>query len=392
MFTLILSSLMFIVWVLICWRMIVPLPVKRCYKVLLMVLLGCALLLYHIARVLVQQGFPVELNSSLRWVGYMSLGFVSLIVPLLFTKEIVLWITSVADRLSRRKSGKTVDGKRRAFLQNAGNAAVLAAVVPTVLFSIDEAFANPAVKRVPLHVEGLHPDLEGVTIVQVSDLHVGSILDAKWLNKLVQQIEELNPDIFVVTGDAIDGQVSRVGKELVSLKGIAPRLGKFFVTGNHEFYSGVEGWVEQMRALGFTVLNNQHSLVVNGDARLLVAGVWDYYGGRFGEQYESDPLAAKAGAPAHDVSMLLAHQPKTIFKAEQVGFDIQLSGHTHGGQYFPWTYAIHLFQPYVKGLHKVGNTTLYVNTGTGFWGPPMRLTVPPEISLFTLTGSSNTVV
>lgn len=392
MFTLILSSVMFIVWVLICWRMIVPLPVRKPYKILLMALLGCTLLLYHIARVLVQQGVPVELNASLRWVGYMSLGFVSLTIPLLFTKELVLGITNIADWFSRRKSGKTVDGKRRAFLQNAGNAAVLAAVVPTVFFSIDEAFANPAVKRVSLHVDGLHPDLEGVTIVQVSDLHVGSILDAKWLDKLVQQVVGLNPDIFVVTGDAIDGQVSRVGKELISLKGITPRLGKFFVTGNHEFYSGVDGWVEQMRTLGFTVLNNQHSLVKKGDANLLIAGVWDYYGERFGKQYTSDPAAAKAGAPAHDVSMLLAHQPKTIFKAEQAGFNIQLSGHTHGGQYFPWTYAVHLFQPYVKGLYKVGNTTLYVNTGTGFWGPPMRLTVPPEISLFTLTGASNIVV
>lgn len=379
-------------WVLICWRMIMPLPVRRRYKVLLMVLLGCALLLYHVASVLVRQGLPVELNASLRWVGYMSLGFASLTIPLLFTKELVLGMSSIADWFSRRKSGRPIDGARRAFLQNAGNAAVLTAVFPTVAFSINQAFEAPVVKRVPLYVDGLHSDLEGLTIVQVSDLHVGSILDAKWLDKLVRQIEGLNPDIFVLTGDAIDGKVSRVGKELVGLKEISPKFGKFFVTGNHEFYSGVDGWVEHMRLLDFTVLNNQHFLVKKGDAGLLIAGVWDYHGGRFGKQYESDPFAAKAGAPEHDVSVLLAHRPKNIFKAEQAGFDIQLSGHTHGGQYFPWTYAVRLFQPYVEGLHQVGKTSLYVNTGTGFWGPPMRLTVPPEITLFTLTGSSNTVV
>ena len=240
---------------------------------------------------------------------------------------------------------------------------MLAAVAPTIIFSVNEAFEDPEVKHVQLKMPGIHPDLEGLTIAQVSDLHIGSILDAQWLERVVDQTAALNPDIFVVTGDAVDGRVGSIGNQLQPLQNITPRLGKFFVTGNHEFYSGVEAWVAKMRALGFTVLNNQNTLVTSKQGRLLMAGVWDYQGGRFGEQYISDPFTAKKGAPEHDLSLLLAHQPRSVFQAQEAGFDIQLCGHTHGGQYFPWNHVIHFFQPYVKGLHQVGDTTLYVNTG-----------------------------
>lgn len=380
LFSIVMTSVMLVLWAIVCWRMIAPLTVRRFTKVLLAAALLAALILYYVTRLFVREGLPVEVNITLRWIGYLSLGFISLTIPFLFVKEVL----QLGGRVVGYKK-VPIDGARRAFLHNAGNAAVMAAVLPTMAFSIQEAFQQPIVKNNVLKIAGLHPDLEGTTIAHISDLHVGSILDEKWLKSLMTQVEELHPDMFVLTGDAIDGKVSRVGKELDSLLKFEAPLGKFFVTGNHEFYSGVDGWVEQMRILKFTVLNNEHTLIQKGEGKLLLAGVWDYSGERFGEHYTSDPFAAKAGAPEHDVSILLAHQPKNIFEASKAKFDIQLSGHTHGGQYFPWTYAVHLFQPYVKGLHKVDESLLYVNTGTGFWGPPMRFTVPPEITLHTLT-------
>lgn len=380
LFSIVMTSVMLVLWAIVCWRMIAPLTVRRFTKVLLAAALLAALVLYYVTRLFVREGLPVEVNTTLRWIGYLSLGFISLTIPFLFVKEVL----QLGGRVVGEKKDP-VDGARRAFLHNAGNAAVMAAVLPTMAFSIQEAFQQPIVKSNALRISGLHTDLEGTTIAHISDLHVGSILDEKWLKALMTQVGELRADMFVLTGDAIDGKVSRVGKELDSLLKFEAPLGKFFVTGNHEFYSGVDGWVEQMRTLKFTVLNNEHTLIQKGEGKLLLAGVWDYSGERFGEHYTSDPFAAKAGAPEHDVSILLAHQPKNIFEASKAKFDIQLSGHTHGGQYFPWTYAVHLFQPYVKGLHKVDESLLYVNTGTGFWGPPMRFTVPPEITLHTLT-------
>lgn len=379
-FSIVMTSALLILWGVVCWRMIAPLRTRLWVKLLLACGLLAALILYYVSRMFVREGVPVEVNTSLRWIGYLSLGFISLTIPFLLVKEVI----QAGFRFGAAKN-KSVDGARRAFLHNAGNAAVMAAVFPAMAFSVREAFQKPIVKKNLLRVKGLSRDLDGITIAQVSDLHIGSILDRAWLQKMMGQVKELQPDIFVVTGDAIDGKVSRVGKELDSLQSFTPPLGKFFVTGNHEFYSGVEGWVEQMRSLGFSVLNNQHQLIQKGEGRLLVAGVWDYHGDRFGEQYVSNPFEAKEGAPEHDVSILLAHQPMSIIEASKAHFDIQLSGHTHGGQYFPWTYAIQLFQPYVKGKYTVGKSQLYVNTGTGFWGPPMRLTVPPEITLHTLT-------
>lgn len=380
-FSIVMTSVLFVLWAIVCWRMIAPLTVRRSVKIVLAAGLFIALVLYYVTRLFVREGLPVEINTTLRWIGYLSLGFISLTIPFLFVKEMLQF----GGRVVTNKK-EPLDGARRAFLHNAGNAVVMAAVFPTMSFSIKEAFEKPVVKQNVLRIAGLHSDLEGMTIAQISDLHVGSILDGEWLKALMAQVEALHPDMFVLTGDAIDGRVSRVGKELDALLEFEAPLGKFFVTGNHEFYSGVDGWVDQLRALNFTVLNNEHTLVRKGEGKLLMAGVWDYHGDKFGKQYVSDPFAAKAGAPEHDLSILLAHQPKNIFEASKAKFDIQLSGHTHGGQYFPWTYAVHLFQPFVKGMHNVDGSTLYVNTGTGFWGPPMRLTVPPEITLHTVTG------
>ncbi len=153
------------------------------------------------------------------------------------------------------------------------------------------------------------------------------------------------------------------------------RYGKFFVSGNHEYYWDGPGWLRELERLGFSVLTNAHRVLRRGAGRLLLAGVTDR---------GSDPVAALAGAPESDVKVLLAHQPSRAFAARAAGFDLQLSGHTHGGQYFPFSLLVRLFQPFVSGLHRLEEMWLYVSRGTGYWGPPLRLGAPSEITLIEL--------
>jgi uncharacterized protein len=170
---------------------------------------------------------------------------------------------------------------------------------------------------------------------------------------------------------------------MTALGRIRATYGAFFVTGNHEYYWDGLAWCAAIEAFGPTVLNNQHRCIERGGAKLLIAGVPDMTaGGRVG--HASDPAQAKHGAPSHDFSVLLAHQPRSVFAAAKAGFDLQLSGHTHAGQYFPMSVLIHLFQPYVSGLNLHENTQIYVSRGTGYWGPPNRAGSPSEISLLTL--------
>jgi predicted MPP superfamily phosphohydrolase len=168
------------------------------------------------------------------------------------------------------------------------------------------------------------------------------------------------------------------------LKQISSGSGNFFVTGNHEYYSGVIEWIEEVKRLGFTVLLNEHVVITRGQARLLLAGVTDYRGGNFLPSHRSDPQKALNGALPADAKILLAHQPKNIFDAAQAGYDLQISGHTHGGQFFPWNLLVGFVQPYVSGLHTHQNTQIYVSRGTGYWGPPVRVGAPSEITLIKL--------
>jgi predicted MPP superfamily phosphohydrolase len=187
-----------------------------------------------------------------------------------------------------------------------------------------------------------------------------------------------------LTGDLVDGSVDQLGYDVAPLAQVQSRSGNFFVTGNHEYYSGVIEWVEEVRRLGFTVLLNEHQVIARGKANLLLAGVTDYRGGNFLTSHRSDPQKALEGAPAADVKILLAHQPKNIFAAARAGYDLQISGHTHGGQFFPWNLLVGFAQPYVYGLHTHENTQIYVSRGTGYWGPPVRVGSPSEITLIAL--------
>ena len=206
-----------------------------------------------------------------------------------------------------------------------------------------------------------------------------------YVQTLVTQMNALDADIIVMTGDLVDGSVFRLQAEVAPLAKLKAKRGKYFITGNHEYYSGAEDWILEMKRLGFTVLLNEHKIIDIEGSKLLMAGVTDYRAHQYIPAHLSSPKKAMQGAVAADVKILLAHQPKSIFEATEAGFDLQISGHTHGGQYYPWNFIAKMANPYIKGLYLHDNKTwIYVSPGTGYWGPPIRLGNEPEITVFRL--------
>jgi len=240
------------------------------------------------------------------------------------------------------------------------------------------------VRVVDVPITGLPPDLEGFRIAQLSDLHVGPTLKRDFVERVVDTTNGLAPDLIALTGDVADGFPPALRHEVAPLAGLVAPHGKYFVTGNHEYYWDAAGWVRELQGLGFSALVNGHRVIQRGTGRIVLAGVTDFSSGGL-PGHTSDPAAAVAGAPESDVRVLLAHQPKSAFAARAAGYDLQLSGHTHGGQYFPFNLLVRLFQPFVAGLHRLEAMWLYVSRGTGYWGPPLRLGAPAEITLIQLT-------
>jgi predicted MPP superfamily phosphohydrolase len=205
---------------------------------------------------------------------------------------------------------------------------------------------------------------------------------------IVEAVNRLNPDLVAITGDLVDGSVLELGAQVAPLSRLVSKHGSYFVTGNHEYYSGVEPWLVELHRLGIKVLHNEHVVIERGGAKLVLAGVPDYSAGHFDVAHRSDARAAVAGAPAGAVKLLLAHQPRSAPAAAEAGFDLQLSGHTHGGQFLPWRFFVQFQQPFTSGLHKVGRMWIYVSRGTGYWGPPKRFGAPSEITELRLVASA----
>ncbi len=253
-----------------------------------------------------------------------------------------------------------------------------------VSYGVYQARKKPNLVAVSIPIAGLPEALAGLRIAQISDLHVGATIRHAFVRKVIARVNSLQADIIAFTGDVADGAVVDLRPHVALLAGLSARYGKFFVTGNHEYYSGAEAWVQEMQRLEFTVLLNEHrELDIHGH-KILVAGVTDYSAGHILSRHQSHPAQALAHEGACALKILLAHQPRSIFAAAQNGCDLQLSGHTHGGQFLPWNWLVPLQQPYLAGLFKHEKTWLYVSRGTGYWGPPLRIGAPSEITLITL--------
>ena len=251
------------------------------------------------------------------------------------------------------------------------------------------ALRGPYVRRVDIPVEGLAPELDGFRIVQISDLHAGPTMRLAYIQRVVDMTKELAPDLIALTGDIVDGSVTRLAAHVAPLEALASAGRAFFVLGNHDYYSGAAPWTAHFEAMGFRVLRNAHVTIARGAARLLIGGVIDFAARMSDPDARPRPDLATDGDARPAFRLLLAHNPKIAPLAEQAGFDLQLSGHTHAGQFFPWTFVIHLVHgPHAAGLSRRGRLWVYVSAGTGTWGPPVRLGTRPELTLLRLVAAN----
>jgi predicted MPP superfamily phosphohydrolase len=274
--------------------------------------------------------------------------------------------------------------ERRQFLARAGAAAAMTVGGGLTTFGVYKAMTPPEVTTVPVKLPGLPRALDGFTIVQLSDIHVGPVIQEKFLEMLVREANRLKPDLVAITGDLVDGEPDSLAKHVARLKSLVSRHGTYFCSGNHDYYSGWERWANTLSQLQFTVLRNRAVSIGDSAASFDLIGVEDF-GGRFGRgQYDLDK--ATAGLDPGRASVLLAHQPTNLEAVSEKNIGLQLSGHTHGGQLFPGTLiATAVWMEKNSGFSKHGNTCLYTSRGCGFVGPPVRIGAPPELVKVVLT-------
>jgi predicted MPP superfamily phosphohydrolase len=266
-------------------------------------------------------------------------------------------------------------------------------VVGAALFATLLGFINARrvarVVHVDVPIANLPPALHGFSIAQISDIHVGPTIRRNYVEGIVAAVNRLEADAIAITGDLVDGSVRELASHVEPLSQLRAKYGTFFVTGNHEYYSGERAWTRELRRLGLRVLMNEHVVVDHGDAKLVIAGVTDFSAHHFDPVNRSDPAAALADAPMDaGAKILLAHQPRSAPEAAAAGFDLQLSGHTHGGQFWPWNFFVRFQQPFTAGLDRLGSLWIYTSRGTGYWGPPKRFGAPSEITRIRLIARS----
>ncbi|HEX4622369.1 MAG TPA: metallophosphoesterase, partial [Myxococcaceae bacterium] len=311
------------------------------------------------------------LAHAVQWVSYIWIGTFGLLLTALVASDVVRWVAVGMFDVPLHAA------------QRVQAIAVSLGVLPVLAWGVYRA-RHPVLERRKVAVKSLPAALEGLRIVQISDLHLGPTLGRPFLESVVARVNALAPDIVAVTGDLVDGFVPSLRDEVAPIADLRGKLGVFYVTGNHEMYYGVTAWEAEVARLGLTVLHNEHRVLSRGGAQLVVAGIPDHDGGHFSPAHAPDPARAFAGAPDGAPRILLAHQPRQARHAAPFRVDLQLSGHTHGGQIFPFMFLVRLQQPVIRGLREISGVPVYTHRGTGYWGPPLRIGASPEIAELTL--------
>ncbi|WP_217475076.1 metallophosphoesterase [Stutzerimonas stutzeri] len=306
-------------------------------------------------------------NALLAWSGLLAMGIFSSLAVFSLLRAFALVVASLL-------------GWESAAVTRGSALAVVAAVLAVTLFGLINARRTARLVERVIAVRALPAGLDGFSIVQLSDIHVGPTIKQGYIDAITRRVNGLSPDLIVITGDLVDGSVAELADDIAPLGRLSSVHGTYVVTGNHEYYSGADSWIAEFERLGMQVLLNRHVLLEHGDARLVLAGIADYSAELFRPSHRSDPAAAFAGAPVDVPRILLAHQPRSATAAVEVGCDLQLSGHTHGGQFWPWMHFVRWQQPWVAGLQRLGDMQIYISRGTGYWGPPLRFGAPSEIT------------
>jgi predicted MPP superfamily phosphohydrolase len=355
------------------FRVIPDLPIDTTgrWLAVLWLVLSCLLIpLGMVARTIKRQ----PLADRLAWIGLLGLGFFSSLLVLTFVRDLAMASLLTIDAIWPHAIPLT------AWRMDSAAAVPLLALLSTTVGLVN-ARRRARVVTINVPIDDLPPALDGFTIVQISDIHVGPTIKRRYVDAIVDAVNRLKPDLIAVTGDVVDGSVPQLRDHTRPLSRLSARHGAFLVTGNHEYYAGANAWIDEFRRLGLHVLLNEHVVVEHDGARAVIAGVTDYSAAHFDPTHRSDPAAALAGAPGDVlIKVLLAHQPRSAEAAAEAGFTLQLSGHTHGGQFFPWNFFVRLQQPFTAGLARLNGLWVYTSRGTGYWGPPKRLGAPSEIT------------
>ncbi len=336
--------------------------------ILAIALLAVAVLLQPLA----ERHLPTRHARFVIWPASVWLGFAFYLMLGLGLSEIVYAFASAAFA-SSGPSGPTTAAVARATV------VTLTALLLGGL-ALAGGLRKPRLERVEIHLARWPRALDGFRIVQISDIHIGALLDRRFAQAVTERVNALAPDLIAVTGDLVDGSVKHLEDEVAPFAALRAEHGVFFVTGNHDYYSGADPWLEVVRTLGMRALRNERVEIRRGDAVFDLAGVDDHRGYLFGPGHGEDVARAFAGRDTDRAVVLLAHDPSTFKTAAPLGVDLQVSGHTHGGQIWPFGYFVRLVVKFVAGHYRQDEAQLFVSRGTGFWGPPMRLGAPAEIT------------
>src|SRR5580700_6964805 len=355
------------------WRILPELPVGLELRIVgaVLLVLSCGLMLLGLRARSIPHG---PLSDRVVAAALFTAGFFSSLLVFTLLRDLLLlaaWLPLSAAHLQT--------------LETASAVLVVGLTVFATVVGLASARRRARIKRVEVPLRNLPPALNGFSIAQISDIHVGRTIKRGYVDAIVDAVNALDADLIAVTGDLVDGSVQDLAPHTKPLARLRARHGAFFVTGNHEYYSGEPAWTAELKRLGLRVLRNEHVVLQHRGVPLVIAGVTDYSSHHFDSAQRSDPAAAVAGAPSNaGAKILLAHQPRSAAAAAGAGFDLQLSGHTHGGQFWPWTLFVRFQQPFTAGLHRLNHLWVYISRGTGYWGPPNRFGAPSEITLLRL--------
>lgn len=327
------------------------------------------------AGFLIRHDKSTPFNDTVLWISFSLLGLFSWLFVLTVLRDLLLLLVSLFALFFSPPPAL------QESISTGGTWLILLISLAATVIGFFNARRIPKVVPVDIYLDNFPAELEGLSLAQITDLHIGPTIKKDFVEKIVRTTNALQADAIVLTGDLVDGDVPGLAAHTAALSLLRAPLGVYAVTGNHEYYSGAEQWVQEYRRLGLSVLENEHVVLKVKEHKIILAGVTDFDAQRFDKNKASDPQAALFGAPSDAAArILLAHQPRSMWAAAAAGFDLQLSGHTHGGQFWPWGYFVRLQQPLVAGLHQFQNLKVYISQGTGYWGPPMRIRAQSEIS------------